>query len=136
MKQKDIVIDKKRQKKLLDEENKEKDSNHQKFSESPTNHPTKKNEKKSEAEFWEKILVPQKIIRDAIHGDIILTELEIKLVDAKIFQRLRRIKQLGPTYLVYPSANHSRFEHSLGALNMAQKLIEAVNRNFKNLTTS
>lgn len=63
-----------------------------------------------------------KVIRDSIHGDIFLEETELKVVDTLEFQRLRRVKQLGMTYLVYPSANHTRFEHSLGALHLAGKL--------------
>ena len=63
-----------------------------------------------------------KVIRDPIHGDIFLTEAELRVVDTPEFQRLRRIKQLGMTYLVYPSANHTRFEHSLGALHLAGRL--------------
>lgn len=64
-----------------------------------------------------------KIIRDPIHGDVFLTEDEMKIVDSEEFQRLRRIKQLGMTYLVYPSANHTRFEHSLGAMHMASRIV-------------
>jgi hypothetical protein len=65
-----------------------------------------------------------KVIRDSIHGDIFLDEAELRIVDTQEFQRLRRLKQLGMTYLVYPSANHTRFEHSLGALHLAGKLAE------------
>ncbi|MFQ5815435.1 MAG: HD domain-containing protein [Candidatus Hydrothermarchaeaceae archaeon] len=65
-----------------------------------------------------------KVIRDPIHGDIFLTELEMRIVDSLEFQRLRRIKQLGMTYLVYPSANHTRFEHSLGAMHVASRVAE------------
>ncbi len=63
-----------------------------------------------------------KIIRDPIHGDIFLEDHEIRVVDTPEFQRLRRIKQLGLTYLVYPSANHTRFEHSLGVMHLAGRL--------------
>ncbi len=63
-----------------------------------------------------------KVIRDSIHGDIRLMEHEIKIVDTPEFQRLRRIKQLGMTYLVYPSANHTRFEHSLGVMHIAGRI--------------
>ena len=63
-----------------------------------------------------------KVIRDPIHGDIFLSELELRVIDTPEFQRLRRIKQLGMTYLVYPSANHTRFEHSIGALHLAGRL--------------
>jgi hypothetical protein len=63
-------------------------------------------------------------IRDSIHGDIFLTEGELRIIDTPIFQRLRRIKQLGLNYLVYPSANHTRFEHSLGATHLAGRLAD------------
>jgi len=69
-----------------------------------------------------------KLIRDAAHGDIQLGPLEIDLIDTLEFQRLRGIKQLGTAYLVFPSALHTRFEHSLGTSWMAQRLIDAVRR--------
>lgn len=65
-----------------------------------------------------------KVIRDSIHGDIFLTQDEIEVVDTPEFQRLRRVNQLGMTSLVYPSANHTRFEHSLGTLHLAGKMAE------------
>lgn len=61
-------------------------------------------------------------IRDSIHGDLHLTEFELKLVDTVEMQRLRRVKQLGFTNLIYPGANHTRFEHSIGTLYLASKL--------------
>lgn len=67
-------------------------------------------------------------IRDPIHGFIYLSEEEKKIIDTRAFQRLRRIHQLGTTYLTYPSAVHTRFAHSLGAMHVAtlifDKLIE------------
>jgi HD superfamily phosphohydrolase len=71
-------------------------------------------------------LVPSKVITDPIHGDVYVTELERIFIDTEPFERLRRIKQLGNTHLVYPGATHSRFSHSLGALRVAQDLIDAV----------
>lgn len=65
-----------------------------------------------------------KVIRDSIHGDVFLTDLEVEIIDTPEFQRLRRIKQLGMTHLVYPSANHTRFEHSIGALHLAGRIAE------------
>ncbi len=63
-----------------------------------------------------------KIIHDGIHGSMKLTGLILDLVKTPEFQRLRHIRQLGLAYLVYPGANHSRFEHSLGAWNVARRL--------------
>jgi HD superfamily phosphohydrolase len=63
-----------------------------------------------------------KFIRDSLHGNLQINELEVKLIDTPQIQRLRRIKQLGFTYLVYPGANHTRFEHSIGAMYLASRL--------------
>jgi HD superfamily phosphohydrolase len=71
-------------------------------------------------------LGPSKVITDPIHGDVYLTELEQIFIDTEPFQRLRRIKQLGNTHLVYPGATHSRFAHSLGSVRVAQDLVDAV----------
>lgn len=70
----------------------------------------------------------KRIYNDVIYG---LVELDLNdpaegLVDALVqcfeFQRLRYIKQLGTAYLVFPSANNTRFEHSLGAFNMVRRM--------------
>lgn len=63
-----------------------------------------------------------KFIRDSLHGNLQLNEFEVKLIDTPQIQRLRRIKQLGFTYLVYPGANHTRFEHSIGTMYLASRL--------------
>ena len=55
-------------------------------------------------------------IRDPLYGFIGISKLEKKIIDTPIFQRLRRIKQLSNTHIVYPAAMHTRFEHSLGTL--------------------
>ena len=65
-------------------------------------------------------------IRDAIHGYIKLSKDEMKIVDNRFFQRLRNIKQLGTTYLIYPCAVHSRFEHSLGVMYIATKIFDEI----------
>lgn len=72
------------------------------------------------------VLAPGKVITDPVHRDIHLSTLEIAVVDSRPFQRLRRIRQLGNTHLVYPGAVHSRFSHSLGALSVAEKLLKIV----------
>jgi HD superfamily phosphohydrolase len=69
------------------------------------------------------------VIRDPVHGDIHLTREELSILDTREMQRLRGIRQLGTAYLVYPGAQHTRFEHSLGTLHMTQRLIDAVNQN-------
>src|SRR5215472_5482214 len=70
----------------------------------------------------------RKLIRDAVHGDIEMSGLEVELMDTPEFQRLRGIKQLGTAYLVFPSAVHTRFEHSLGTSWMAHRMLDAVRR--------
>jgi HD superfamily phosphohydrolase len=70
-----------------------------------------------------------KTIRDAVHGDLDFTPEELAIVDTATFQRLRQIKQLGAACLVYPSAVHTRFEHSLGCCGVAKKMIAAIRRN-------
>ncbi|HLQ78586.1 MAG TPA: HD domain-containing protein [Terriglobia bacterium] len=72
--------------------------------------------------------MPKKLIRDAVHGDIELGALEIELMDTPEFQRLRGIRQLGTAYLVFPSAVHTRFEHSLGTSWMAHRIVEILRR--------
>ena len=64
----------------------------------------------------------RKFIRDSVYGDIRLSEFEVEVMDMPQFQRIRRIKQLGLINLIYPGANHSRFEHCIGTMNLASKL--------------
>ncbi len=66
-------------------------------------------------------------IRDPIHGFIHREPDERDIIDTRVFQRLRRLKQLALASLVYPGATHSRFEHSLGSFHLAGKLAEALN---------
>jgi hypothetical protein len=75
-----------------------------------------------------------KVIRDPIHGYIELDALTMALIDSSPMQRLRRISQLGLSNLVYPGANHTRFEHSLGVMHLAGMLtarIDTVSREEK-----
>jgi uncharacterized protein len=60
-----------------------------------------------------------KRIRCPIHNHISLDDQFLRIVDDPLFQRLRGIKQLGMAYLVYPGAQHTRFEHSLGVFHLA-----------------
>lgn len=66
-------------------------------------------------------------IVDPIHDFITLYPHEIGLVDSPVFQRLRRIRQLAGAHLVYPGAQHSRFEHSLGTMHIAGQAANVLN---------
>ncbi|HDS46051.1 MAG TPA: HD domain-containing protein [Methanomicrobia archaeon] len=66
----------------------------------------------------------KKVIRDPLHGYIEFDELARALIDTMELQRLRRIHQLGFAYLVYPGANHTRFEHSLGTYHLLCLLLD------------
>jgi uncharacterized protein len=61
-------------------------------------------------------------IRDPIHGFIVINEWERDIINHPVFQRLRRIKQLAWTDMVYPGAMHTRFEHSLGVMHIASQM--------------
>jgi HD superfamily phosphohydrolase len=67
-----------------------------------------------------------KVVTDPVHGDILLMPIEVAVIDSPAFQRLRRVRQLGTTHLVYPGATHSRFSHGLGTLKAAQRLLDAL----------
>jgi hypothetical protein len=72
---------------------------------------------------------PFSVLRDPIHGDVLLTHEELSLVDTREFQRLRGVRQLGAAHLVFPSAVHTRFEHSIGTLHVTRALVDAARRN-------
>ncbi len=66
-----------------------------------------------------------KILNDPIYGFITIpSELIFDLIEHPYFQRLRRISQLGLTYLVYPGAYHTRFHHALGAMHLMRKAVD------------
>ena len=65
------------------------------------------------------------VIRDAVHGDIELArDVEMEIVDTPLVQRLRGIQQLGTASLVYPTAVHTRFDHSLGTAWVARRILD------------
>lgn len=69
----------------------------------------------------------KKIVNDPVHGFInIQHPIVFDLIEHPYFQRLRSIKQLGLTYLVYPGANHNRFQHALGALHLMNEAISVL----------
>jgi HD superfamily phosphohydrolase len=65
-------------------------------------------------------------IYDAVHGFIRFNALEQMLIDSEPFQRLHHIHQLGIAYIVYPGATHTRFEHSLGTMELATRIFERI----------
>ncbi len=94
------------------------------------------------ASFLKTIFVPQlqfinkkKIINDPVFGFINLqSELIFDLLEHPFFQRLRRIKQLGLSYLVFPGANHTRFEHAIGAIHLMRQTISVLRIKGHNIT--
>lgn len=68
-----------------------------------------------------------KLINDPIYGFITIPNpLIFKLIEHPYFQRLRRISQMGMSYLVYPGAHHTRFHHALGAMSLMQKAVHVL----------
>ena len=76
-----------------------------------------------------------KIFNDPIYGFITIPNVLIfDLIEHKYFQRLRRITQMGMSYLVYPGAHHTRFHHAIGCMHLMQKAVDVLR--FKGVTIS
>ena len=71
---------------------------------------------------------PKLAFRDPIHGFIEADELEAALIRTRPMQRLRQVRQLGLTHLVFPGAEHSRFGHALGTMHLAGRVYDALAR--------
>jgi len=70
-------------------------------------------------------LMPTTQIKDPVHGYVELPDALVEgVVDTRPFQRLRYVRQLSATHLVYPGANHTRFEHSLGVYHLGRTVFE------------
>ena len=68
-----------------------------------------------------------KILNDPIYGFITIpNSLIFDLIEHKYFQRLRRISQMGMSYLVYPGAHHTRFQHAIGCMHLMQKAVNVL----------
>jgi len=65
-------------------------------------------------------------IIDPIHDFVRVNQNELEIIDTPIFQRLRRIKQLSGAHLIYPGAQHTRFEHSLGVMHIASMACQSL----------
>ncbi len=71
----------------------------------------------------------EKVFKDPVHGFVYVYEpLILELIDSKEMQRLRRIKQLGLSYLTYHGAEHSRFSHSLGTYEVMRRILEGLDK--------
>src|SRR6185312_9214685 len=67
-----------------------------------------------------------KEVRDPVHAFIYFNEIEMKIVNTPVFQRLRYVRQLAFTHLVYPGAEHSRFGHSMGVMEFSTKMFDTL----------
>jgi len=67
-----------------------------------------------------------KVFNDALLGNQLFARHEVAVIDSPLLQRLKRIKQTGLVYHVFPSATHTRFEHSLGATTLAERCFNAI----------
>ncbi|KRL94614.1 HD domain-containing protein [Limosilactobacillus equigenerosi] len=80
-------------------------------------------------------LAKEKSFRDPIHGSIVVdNQIILDLINTPEMQRLRRVKQLGTTSLVFHGAEHSRFGHSLGAYELARRICNHLQRNYPTQT--
>jgi HD superfamily phosphohydrolase len=77
---------------------------------------------KSSSDHMQELFVP-------VHGFVHLYPEEVAVLSHPAFQRLRRVRQLGFAHMVFPGAVHTRFEHSIGAVHVVQRIIDNVNRN-------
>lgn len=77
----------------------------------------------------------EKVIRDPVHNYIHIKDKVIyDLIKTKEFQRLRRIKQLGPATYVFPGATHTRFEHNLGVYELTRRICNIFNDRYASKT--
>lgn len=71
----------------------------------------------------------KKVIHDPVWGSNRFHAWEIAILDSPLLQRLRRVKQVGMAHLVYPTANHTRFDHTLGVMSLVSRISAALNVN-------
>lgn len=73
-----------------------------------------------------------KVIHDPVWGTCLFYQWELEILDSPLLQRLRNISQLGLTMLTYPTAHHSRFEHTLGVMSVITKMVNHINQETSN----
>ena len=69
-----------------------------------------------------------KVIHDPVWGTCLFYQWELEILDSPLLQRLRNISQLGLTMLTYPTAHHTRFEHTLGVMSVITKMVNHINQ--------
>ena len=69
-----------------------------------------------------------KVIHDPVWGTMMFYPWELQVIDSPLLQRLRKISQVGLAVLTYPSAHHSRFEHTLGVMSVVTKMVNNINQ--------
>lgn len=74
-------------------------------------------------------------IREPVHQTVSFSDEEAKIVDHPIFQRMRHIRQIGLSYLVYPGATHDRFTHMLGAMHLSGRVWDSIMRSASSFLT-
>jgi HD superfamily phosphohydrolase len=67
-------------------------------------------------------------VRDALYGFVYLSRAEWDIINSPAFQRLRDVKQLAMGHVVYPGAIHTRFEHSIGCVHQADRILHQLRR--------
>jgi uncharacterized protein len=75
-------------------------------------------------------------VRDALYGFVYLNRAEWEIINSQAFQRLRDIKQLAMGHMVYPGAVHTRFEHSIGCVYQADRILKQLRENSRDLLKS
>ena len=75
---------------------------------------------------------PSYLVMDPVHGGISFFDYEKRVIDHRLFQRLRYILQNDVVFLVFPGATHSRFEHSIGSMHVAGRLFQSLVRSYLN----
>ena len=81
--------------------------------------------------FFDEQLPQEKVFRDPIHHYIVVdNQIILDLINTPEFQRLRRVKQLGTSSLIFHGAEHSRFGHSLGVYEITRRMCNHFKRNY------
>jgi len=78
-------------------------------------------------------IIYSKLFECNIHGTIRVSPIALKIIDTPEFQRMRSIKQLGICHFIYPTAHHTRFEHSIGVYHLADQMVEKIRSQYPDM---